>query len=1304
MRVSGGNPISIAEFFNQAANTLPSPYYRFDGDGDYVEMADDANLDVGTGDFSIHLKFRPLDLASAEQYLINKEAGGIGWGLELKEDDLWIRLDDGTVDVSAIISASAFSDNTEVDVFVTFDRDGNALAYVNGLLSGVAVDISTAALTLDNAGVMRVATESGGTTYEFEGQFVLVELFNLNLTAAEVAAYANGGTPFKYWKANQTENLTEGAFATHANWDATNDFVDTGGNATFTWSANQTSTLTQTQANLAVAGVGAKRYRFTYDLAEPVAFDGDGAITITNSFGSVATTIPLTAGTGLTIEFTSKSSPTDFVISIVSGSDTQGTYVLDNLSLIQIGGIAGYDSATMGISSWFDKHNGNDGTVTNATLANEVAAMSLTDKLTITADSAEVMLVQKEDGTDIFYIDTTTPKVVSLVDLYVPATSLYVGSEHFQATDASKINGITAGTKAASKALVADAAGNIDNIVIGRSALPALEFKDTDCAVTDVNASINIDASDTGDGTEDIDVRMSQQVAGSLTNFLFSDADGDLTLGHTTQNIAFNGNLLVDEYIYHNGDLDTYIKFQSDNISFIVGGHTAFVYAEDATSTLGIDAEGLADISFGGGNVVFGGAEGNFDGNVGINVVPEIWHGDLSVVQLGGNGAWSSSTTAGATKLMTLSHNSYVALADGLWKYQNTDEASAYRQLSGTHVFRVAGSGTVDTDITWIDALTIANDANVGIGVSSLENWQSGWRALQIGGNAALFAHATPAASRHLYLTNNLYHDGSFKTISTDESNAIAMLHGTFVFKVGALASLDSTPTFTDALTIANNANVGIETENLATWTSTVSALQVGGTAGLSSETTQADGTKTWVSANAYHSSSTDTWKYISTNASDEANSIMFSDGAVRFRTAIAGVADAGISWINQLVLQNNSGSLSATFGGDIIVPVGNKIHLELDQEYFISSGSTIQVFTGGAKRFTFETGAFRAANGGAIQNAGSSATVPTLTPNDDYTGYGIGGLISGGFISGIANSTEGWRLVEDTSNVTMHYPEATTPTAIASYWSIYGKADNLLYFQDGAGVEYTVGGTPSFKSYTVSDFGNSDSHYTAGFYSAPVEDVTLTIGGSVTQTYGTAGQSHAAHAFCVASGAGGTDLVLTVTGVSITDAGVKNDADSEIIVADTDTATTDAYYETSKKWLGQITYTLTGSAGAFTFNYGFCKYEDWGNRAFTLTDFETTGKMGASETGLNIELLHHKATGWTYHASAFVPGTGALTSLSTDHGTNNDVANDEHFAYKRASLATAVDGSASEGLVIKVTTAVNNSIDYMNSHIGVTL
>lgn len=246
------------------------------------------------------------------------------------------------------------------------------------------------------------------------------------------------------------------------------------------------------------------------------------------------------------------------------------------------------------------------------------------------------------------------------------------------------------------------------------------------------------------------------------------------------------------------------------------------------------------------------------------------------------------------------------------------------------------------------------------------------------------------------------------------------------------------------------------------------------------------------------------------------------------------------------------------------------------------------------------------------------------------------------------------------------------------------------------------AGQSTVFKSYTVADIGNSGTNYFGGYYEAPAADATLTIGGTVTQTLGTAGECKAAHAFCVAEGAGGTDLVLTVTGVSITDAGVKNDSDSEIIVSDTDAASTDEYFETSKKWLGQVTYTLTGSSGAFTFNYGFCKYEDFGNRNFTVTDFEVTGKGGASETTLDIQLLHHKATGWTYSAAAFVPGAGTICDLATDHGTNNNLTNNENFAYKRAALSTAVTGNNGEGVVARIDTAVNNSIDDASIHVGV--
>jgi len=129
--------------------------------------------------------------------------------------------------------------------------------------------------------------------------------------------------------------------------------------------------------------------------------------------------------------------------------------------------------------------------------------------------------------------------------------------------------------------------------------------------------------------------------------------------------------------------------------------------------------------------------------------------------------------------------------------------------------------------------------------------------------------------------------------------------------------------------------------------------------------------------------------------------------------------------------------------------------------------------------------------------------------------------------------------------------------------------------------------------------FGN---FYLRGFYDCPVADSNLTQA-ATTQTYGSAAESHAAHAVCVAAAAGvtdGTGLVLTVTGTSITDAGVRTTSDSEVIVADGTAAATDQYYETTKKWLGQVTYTLTSAGGAtaynFDFNYGFAAYDDLGN------------------------------------------------------------------------------------------------------------
>lgn len=212
----------------------------------------------------------------------------------------------------------------------------------------------------------------------------------------------------------------------------------------------------------------------------------------------------------------------------------------------------------------------------------------------------------------------------------------------------------------------------------------------------------------------------------------------------------------------------------------------------------------------------------------------------------------------------------------------------------------------------------------------------------------------------------------------------------------------------------------------------------------------------------------------------------------------------------------------------------------------------------------------------------------------------------------------------------------------------------------------------------------------------------------SDTVNVGNANNPYAAHAFIVAGGAGTTDgstLTLTVTGTSITDAGVRTPADSQVIVIDATGSVTDQYYETSKKWLGQITFTLAsdGSTFAYDFNYGLCKYEDYGNRDFTATDFEVVGLAGANDSGFNVELIHHKATGWTYAATGFVAGPAALLNMATIHGTENNLVNGEQFAFKRSELEEAVSGSDSEGLVIHLTTGSNNAVEFANFHIGVT-
>lgn len=292
---------------------------------------------------------------------------------------------------------------------------------------------------------------------------------------------------------------------------------------------------------------------------------------------------------------------------------------------------------------------------------------------------------------------------------------------------------------------------------------------------------------------------------------------------------------------------------------------------------------------------------------------------------------------------------------------------------------------------------------------------------------------------------------------------------------------------------------------------------------------------------------------------------------------------------------------------------------------------------------------------------------------------------------------------------------ERDIPEDLTSHGQLWVDSSNNLYLKDGDGNVYLIGGAgvPNFKSYNVTTqgLGSNPDVYAGGYYQAPATDANLTQA-STSQNYGSANVAYASHAFIVAGGAGSVNtgqVGLRVTGTSINDQGVRTTSDSEVLTDDITTLTTDGYLETNKKWLGTVTfelYTVSGSPTTYSadFNYGLCKYEDFGNRDFKVTDFEVVGFAGANDSNFEIVLFKHSSSGWTYHATAFSPSPDEICRLTTDHSTDDQLGSGQHFAFKRDNLDTDIDGDALEGVVVRVESSANNALEYANIHIGVQL
>jgi hypothetical protein len=185
----------------------------------------------------------------------------------------------------------------------------------------------------------------------------------------------------------------------------------------------------------------------------------------------------------------------------------------------------------------------------------------------------------------------------------------------------------------------------------------------------------------------------------------------------------------------------------------------------------------------------------------------------------------------------------------------------------------------------------------------------------------------------------------------------------------------------------------------------------------------------------------------------------------------------------------------------------------------------------------------------------------------------------------------------------------------------LHVDANGDLIYTNPSGVTQILAPSaefPSYRDYHFQSFsGSSGTNWAAGFYELVAADLNLTQA-AATGTVGAANVPYGAHAILVASGAGAASggatgtADITISGTSVTEAGVRTTSDTEVLVADVTAMSANEYFESTKLWIGQVTYTIaaTGDHTTFSadFNVGLVNYEKWGDQDVVLTGFEASG------------------------------------------------------------------------------------------------
>ncbi|MCD0493896.1 hypothetical protein LQD23_16565 [Chromobacterium violaceum] len=279
------------------------------------------------------------------------------------------------------------------------------------------------------------------------------------------------------------------------------------------------------------------------------------------------------------------------------------------------------------------------------------------------------------------------------------------------------------------------------------------------------------------------------------------------------------------------------------------------------------------------------------------------------------------------------------------------------------------------------DGVNKDSQGNVGVGATT-QTWDTMFPVIQQNARSVYAADANST-----YMGGNWYHaSGAFKRLGSGfglmyQQNAA---NGAHTFSIAATGAANSTVTWTSAMTIDANGNIGINTTPL-TWGGSYPAIQLNSKTAIA-----ADANSTYYGTNWYAGvGGADTAIAAGYGTQYFQNS---SNGAHTWRTSASVSAGGAISWVNSMVLSQ---------AGVLSVPAGMTTYTQSATDNSTNVATTAQVYsainnaivanpssTGGLNFLVATNQIYQIRHGAVSLGSGTSAqsvTFATAFPNNCY-------------------------------------------------------------------------------------------------------------------------------------------------------------------------------------------------------------------------------------------------------------------------------------------------------------------------------